>query len=299
MTVADHVTSAADDNSAWALGAVLVAATKKLQQVGIETATLDARLLLQAATGIDHATLISDRQRLLNIAETKKFYQLIERRLSREPVHRIIGRKEFWGLQLDIPAAVLEPRADSECLVEAVLDWIDLNHSRSDQLRLADIGTGSGAIILALLHELPDATAIATDISIDALSAARGNAQRCDLERRISFHQGNYLAPLNENVDLIVSNPPYISTADIQTLAPEVRNFDPAIALDGGSDGLDAYRVLLAESAQWLNVGGRVFFEIGFDQAAAVKKLGMQYNWKDMEILKDYGGRDRVFSASC
>ena len=214
------------------------------------------------------------------------------------PVHRIIGEKEFWGMRLKISDAVLDPRADTECLVEAVLAHFEGLKGKDADYRIADIGTGSGAIILALLKELPNAIAVASDISDEALEIAKQNAVRHGLDSRISFEQGSYLAPLSGRFDVIVSNPPYIASLDILTLESEVRENDPQIALDGGSDGLDAYRSLLGESASLLKPDGQVFFEIGFDQASAIEHLASKYGWHDVRIAKDYGGNDRVLTAS-
>jgi len=247
---------------------------------------------------MDHSALISANERLLTEVENLQFNKFINRRLAREPVHRIVGQKEFWGISLNISGAVLEPRADTECLIDAVLEYLDSQGHRNDPLRIADIGTGSGAIVLALLSELPNAVAVATDISQEALQVAQTNAQNIQLENRISFLQGSYLEPLSGKFDLIVSNPPYIPSQDILRLEPEVRENDPVIALDGGIDGLDAYRCLLSELAALLNMEGRLFFEIGFDQAGDVSELAKKNNWVDFKILKDYGRNDRIFTAS-
>ena len=276
----------------------LQTASNQLQSAGIESSQLDARLLLQAVLGINHSTLISEIDRLLSQAEMQDFDEFIKRRQKREPVHRIIGQKEFWGLNLNISEAVLEPRADTECLVDAVLAFVDGQGRKNDPLRIADIGTGSGAIVLALLSEFPNATAIASDISQTALRVAQANAKKNKMEDRILFLHGSYLEPLSGKFDLIVSNPPYIPSKEILELEPEVRENDPALALDGGVDGLDAYRSMLGDSSNKLEPGGRVFFEIGYDQADDVSKLANDNDWVTIKITKDYGGNDRVFAAS-
>jgi len=276
----------------------LQAALAQLQSAGIESPQLDARLLLQAVLGIDHSAIILASDRLLSEVEFLQFDKFIKRRQRREPVYRIIGQKEFWGVNLNISNAVLEPRADTECLVDAVLAYVDSHDRKGDPLRIADIGTGSGAIVLALLTELPNATAVASDISQAALRIAQANAKSNQLEKRILFLHGSYLEPLSGKYDLIVSNPPYIRSKDILDLEPEVRENDPAIALDGGVDGLDAYRRLLGDSSSRLEPGGRVFFEIGYDQADEVSDLASDNDWIAIKITKDYGGNDRVFGAS-
>ena len=280
------------------VASALKTASNLLRSASIEMAELDARLLLQAILGIDHSTLISANERLLTGVEIHQFDELVKRRQRREPVHRIIGKKIFWGLNLNISEAVLEPRADTECLVEVVLSYLDCHDRRNDSLRIADIGTGSGAIVLAILSELPNATAVASDISQAALRVAQMNAKNTQLENRILFLHGSYLEPLSGKFDLIVSNPPYIPSQDILTLEPEVRENDPTIALDGGADGLDAYRCLLSESSDRLELGGSVFFEIGYDQAVGVRELANNNGWVDIKISKDYGENDRVFAAS-
>ncbi len=284
-------------NAVRTIGALYRLTIEKFRCAGLETAMLDARLLLLEATGLSHEELISNENFVPDALKTARFDEFVDRRLCHEPVHRIIGKKEFFGLMFEIPPVVLEPRADTEILVETVLRWVDARPIKSHPLRIVEIGTGSGAIILALLHELPNATGIATDISVDALNVARGNAINLDIKSRISFLEGDYFSPIAEKFDLIVSNPPYIARGEIETLAPEVRNFDPMIALDGGPDGLDAYRVLLAESANWLNDDGIVVFEIGHDQGKAVGLLAHDHGWKKIKIIKDYGDNDRVFTA--
>jgi release factor glutamine methyltransferase len=273
-------------------------ATQYLQQENIETPRLDARLLLQAALAMDHADIISNGGRMLNEEEAANFKHFIQRRSGHEPVHRIIGKSRFWGLELKVGQAVLEPRADTERLIEAVLEWIDAHGSQTNQWHIADIGTGSGAIIIALLYELKNATAVAVDISAQALDIARTNAHNYQLDKRIHFTRGSYCQPLTGKFDLIVSNPPYIPTKAIEGLAPEVRKFDPLIALDGGGDGLNAYRRLLDDSAGFLNKNGMVFFEIGHDQANDVTHLARVAGWRNIKIWRDLPGNDRIFSAS-
>lgn len=280
------------------LGAVIRDAASRLQIAGSDTAELDARLLMQACLEIGHSDIISRSNYHLATAEIARFEEFIDRRINCEPVHRIIGHKEFRGLKLAIPGAVLEPRADSECLVSVALAWIDRLWAADQTLQIADIGTGSGAIILALLHELPQALATAVDISPGAIDVAKNNATDNGMADRITFLVGNYCQPLAGKFDVIVANPPYIPTADIAGLADDVRLYDPLLALDGGVDGLVAYRRLLGSAKTVLNTEGRVFFEIGYDQADAVGGIAGNFGWRDVRIDRDLAGNDRVFSAS-
>ncbi len=273
-------------------------ATGRLVLAGIDTPGLDARLLLQSVLGISHAEIIADGSRVASPEEIESLSELLTRRLGREPVHRILGRKEFWGLELEISPDVLDPRSDTEVLVETALEWVDYSRNRTDRLRIADIGTGSGAIILALLTELKSASAVAIDISDAALAQAGRNADKLGLSNRIEFLRGSWCSPLTGKFDLIVSNPPYIKTSTIGELEQEVRGHDPEIALDGGVDGLEAYRQLFSQSEKFLNSRGAVIYEIGHDQADKVTTLAQKNRWTNIKIMQDITGNDRVLSAS-
>jgi release factor glutamine methyltransferase len=196
---------------------------------------------------------------------------LTARRLAHEPVAHLLGRKEFWGLELQVNADVLVPRPETETLIEAALDI--LKERRMQPLRIADLGTGSGALLLALLREFPNATGFATDRSAPALEVARANARHHGLTPRAAFILGDYGLALSGGFDLVVSNPPYISTADIAGLAPDVRDYDPLLALDGGTDGLQAYRAIAADARRLAAPGGVLILEIGAGQAEGVTAL--------------------------
>jgi release factor glutamine methyltransferase len=245
----------------------------RLRTRGIESAELDVRILTGAVLRLDLTGVIAAANRLLTEDEAQRLGAFIERRGNGEPVARIVGVKEFWGLPLRLSADTLVPRPDTETVVEAALEILR-PESRIDQpLRIADLGTGSGAILLALLSELPAAQGVATDISLAALQTARGNAVLLGLDARTCFVVCDYTSALAGDFDLIVSNPPYIPSAEIATLDIEVRNHDPIRALDGGKDGLDAYRVIAPAAARLLAPRGLLMVEVGHDQSDAVADL--------------------------
>lgn len=247
--------------------------TNLLRTGNVDTPDLDARLLIGAVLALDLTGLISAAKRILSSDEAAQLAQFAHRRLAGEPVARIIGVKEFWGLQLTLSADTLVPRPDTETIVEAALECLDMTGPRSRALRIADLGTGSGAILLALLSELPNATGVATDINLDALRIARGNAEHNQLAHRAHFVACDYAAALADGFDLIVSNPPYIPSADIADLDIEVRDHDPLRALDGGRDGFDAYRIIAPEAVRLLHPGGALVVEVGHDQSETVAGL--------------------------
>ncbi|WKA29189.1 peptide chain release factor N(5)-glutamine methyltransferase [Bradyrhizobium roseum] len=243
----------------------------KFKAASIESADLDARILAGHALGLDLTGLISAAQRQLTPDESARLENFARRRLAGEPVARIVGEKEFWGLPLQLSSATLVPRPDTETVVELALESLRAGGSLDRPLRIADLGTGSGAILLALLSELPAAQGFGTDISDDALQTAAANAARARLSDRAAFIACDYAAGLTGPFDLIVSNPPYIRTADIVGLAAEVRNHDPRAALDGGADGLDAYRALIPQAAGLLAPGGLLVVEAGLGQSSAIE----------------------------
>lgn len=245
----------------------------RLKGNNIETPDLDARLLIGAALGLDHTGLATQAERKITDDEAKAIDRSAQRRTAHEPIARILGHKEFWGLDFHISEATLVPRPDTETVVEAALDVLRGDHRATTAPRIADIGTGSGAILLALLSELPQATGVGTDISTAALATAELNAQQLGLAGRASFVQCDYAAGLSGPFDLIVSNPPYIRSADIATLDPDVRNHDPHLALDGGADGLAAYRTIIPQAAGLLTGHGFLIFEVGYDQSIPVSEI--------------------------
>lgn len=244
----------------------------KFRAAGIDSPELDARILVGHALALDHAALVAFGARSLTAKEEAAIAALASRRLAREPVARIVGSKEFWSLRLRVAAATLVPRPETETVVEAALAAIEADGPRTRALRIADLGTGSGALLLALLAELPNAVGIGTDTSLGALAVARDNARSLGLTRA-QFVGCNMTAALGGPFDLIVSNPPYIASGEIAALSPEARDFDPRAALDGGADGLDWYRVIAASAPALLKPDGVLVVELGSGQASAVAAL--------------------------
>lgn len=247
--------------------ALLASARRTLTEAGIVSASLDSRLLLQHAAHLTHEQLIGDPGRRIDVTAAQRFRSCVARRLAHEPVSRIVGEREFYGRGFIVTPAVLDPRPDTETLIEAALAVMP------PRCRLLDLGTGSGAIAVTLLAERPDATGDAVDISPEALAVARANAERLGIGRRLGFINGHWLDGVAGRYDLILSNPPYIPAGDIAGLSVDVRDFDPRPALDGGADGLDAYRQIAAAAGARLVPGGLVLVEIGHDQADAVQAL--------------------------
>jgi len=245
----------------------------RLRTNAIASAELDARILVGAVLGLDLTGVIASASRLLTLDESIRLEDFTRRRLAGEPVARILRLKEFWGLPLQLSAATLVPRPDTETVVELALEMLRASAPVGRPLRIADLGTGSGAILLALLSELPDAFGYGTDISVEALRTAECNAVHLGLASRAEFVACDYAAALSDTFDLIVSNPPYIRSADIAGLATEVRDHDPLGALDGGADGLDAYRALIPQAARLLAPGGVLAVEVGEGQSADVERL--------------------------
>ena len=273
----------------------LVAQT--FRAAGIEDADVDARMLAGHALHLDRARLISQADRVLEAREVNAISGLAARRLKREPVSRILGRKEFWSLALAVTPDVPVPRPETETVVEGALDFVVRGGLRMEKLRILDIGTGSGALLVALLNELPNATGIGTDISRAALEAARINVTQFGFESRCSLIACDMAAGVEGQFDLVVSNPPYIARGDIASLAPEVRDYDPILALDGGGDGLAAYRSISADAKRLLAQGGRLFVELGAGQEPAVRKLFTNAGLAVGLARNDLAGTPRVLGA--
>ena len=264
---------------------------------GIEAADVDGRLLVGHALHLDRARLIAQSDRILEAREINVISALAARRLKREPVSRILGQKEFWSIALAITPDVLVPRPETETVVEGALDFVVRGGLRMEKLRILDIGTGSGALLLALLRELPNATGTGTDISTGALKVARENAARCGVEDRCTFVVCDIASVVEGPFDLLVSNPPYIAHNEITSLAPEVKNYDPTVALDGGDDGLAAYRAIAADAKRLLAPGARMFVELGAGQEAAVRDLFTNVGLIAGIARTDLAGIPRVLGA--
>jgi len=267
---------------------------ERLAAAGIEGARGEAWLLLQAATGRPRASLMADTVERLDAAQEVLLEAMVRRRAAREPIAYILGEKEFWSLPFEVGPAVLIPRPESESVVEAALARVD---DRSAPLRLLDLGTGSGCLLLALLSELPQATGLGVDISTAALALAGRNAGRLGLAARARFEVRSWGAGLAGSFDLIVSNPPYVAAGDLAGLAPEVRAFEPESALAAGPDGLAAYRALIPDCARLLAPGGGVALEIGQGQGAAVARILASHGLVVTERRTDLAGIERCLVA--
>jgi release factor glutamine methyltransferase len=270
------------------------AAQKRLKAAGVDSPAIDARLLLEAAAGVTRMDVITDPYRELPAEAAATLDGYVERRARREPVSRILGRKGFWKLLLNVTPDVLTPRPDTETVVEYVLRHFPENMV----FTVLDLGVGSGAILLSILAERPAAKGLGTDISEEALAVARDNAANLDLNNRAAFLRTDWAEGLDdESFDLVVSNPPYIRSADIGGLEPEVRDHEPWLALDGGPDGLAPYRTLAGEILRVLKPGGLFAVEIGWDQAPQVEALFRGAGALDVMTVRDLGDRDRVVTG--
>ncbi|MDB5446939.1 MAG: hemK [Phenylobacterium sp.] len=269
-------------------------AKKRLQEAGIAGPVIDARLLVEAAAEATRADIVTDPHRALTPEQEARLEDYLARRARREPVSHILGRKGFWKIMLQVTPDVLTPRPDTETVVEYVLR----DFPEHAAWTVLDLGVGSGAILLALLAERPAARGLGVDVSEEALAVARENAANLGLAGRLALLRGDWTQGLDEaSFDLVVSNPPYIASAVIEELQPEDRDHDPRLALEGGADGLDAYRILAPEILRVLKPGGRFAVEIGYDQKTAVEALFRAAGAAEVQTLRDLGDRDRVVAG--
>lgn len=266
-----------------------------LEQAGLPDAALDARFLLEEVCGTNLQTLLVFPEKKVTEEEVNQYRAFIQRRKDREPTAMILGEWDFMGLTFRLNKSTLIPEQDTEVLVETALEELKRRGLGEAPLRILDLCTGSGCILLSLLHELRNAGGLGTDLSEEALEAARENAVRLGLQERAAFRQGDLWEPVgDERFDLIVSNPPYVPTEVIPTLEPEVRCGEPYAALDGGEDGLVFYRRIMREAAGHLKPSGIIIVESGFDEAPQIAALMRDQKLRGIRTVKDYGGLDRV-----
>ena len=260
----------------------------------IPTPDLDASLLLEAATGRSTLQRITHPDSEITEDGWKSLASFINRRANNEPLHRIIGAREFYGLSLKLNQSTLVPRPETEILVDTVLPFVKQCARSVGTCKILDLGTGSGAIALSLLNEEPNAQATGTDVSPEALLMAAQNAKAHQLDHRFRPLQSNWFEAVTGSFDLIVSNPPYIATKIIETLDRDVRNYDPILALDGGDDGLEAYKIIASNCSSFLKNGGRIAVEIGYDQKSAVTALFTDVDLSLIDAVNDLSGQNRV-----
>ncbi len=266
----------------------------QFRHAGLPTADLDARVLMAAATRVDEVALIADPEQLVAAGDLELLQLYARRRLSGEPVSRILGTREFWGLSFSLNGATLDPRPDSEALVEAVLSHV---MDRETSLQILDLGTGSGCLLLAVLSELPQARGIGIDCSSDAVDAARANAERLGLGGSATFTVSNWAEGFDGPFDVVISNPPYIPSSDIAGLSQEVRMHDPLVALDGGVDGLVAYRAIAEETRRLLAPNGAAFWELGIGQSDDVSAIASDAGLEVCGVVPDLAGLPRVLKV--
>lgn len=274
--------------------------TARLGEAGIDTPALDARLLISAATGLDKTQMARQPERAVSADEAAILADFVSQRCARRPVSKILGARAFWHHTFIVSDDVLDPRPDSEILIEAALARLPDGFAG----RLIDLGTGSGCLLLSLLAERAQATGLGIDISPAALGVAEANARHLGLEARVEFRHGDWLRDLSRDgakddgasfsVDMIIANPPYITTQEMTELAPEVARFDPTLALHGGADGLDPYRAILADAPSLLARQGWLIFEIGYTQGAAVKQMMQAHGFDQCAVIQDLARNDRI-----
>jgi release factor glutamine methyltransferase len=273
------------------VASLLLAARKALVAADIDGSALDARLLLQSASGLGHEEIVAGPDVEVDEAAAQQFKKFLERRLKHEPISRILGVREFYGREFLVTPAVLDPRPDTEALVELALQL-----TTPKPVRLLDLGTGTGALAISLLAELPQSTGIAVDLSLAALDVAKHNAAALGFGDRLSFLHSSWFSKLSCSFDLIVSNPPYIVRDEIYSLGEEVRNFDPHLALDGGNDGLDAYRAIAFDVLAFLKPQGLVVLEIGAGQKTDVVQIFAGAGLNLLAQREDLGGHVRALA---
>jgi release factor glutamine methyltransferase len=275
------------------LSEAICRATKRLRAAGVEEPRRDARLLLRIAAGLSAEEVLASPDRELATEAMRRFDAWIERRAAREPVSRIVGRREFWSLDFHVTPDTLDPRPDSETLVSAALDRLD---GRSER-RVLDLGTGTGCLLLAVLSERPGASGVGIDRSPAAARVAHDNARRLGLAGRAHFLAGDWASAIVGDFDVVLANPPYVAAPDVALLEPEVRDYEPGIALLAGDDGLDAYRAILPDVGRYLATGGSLIVEVGDRQIDSVAALMPRHGLRPAERRYDGAGVARCLVA--
>lgn len=268
---------------------------KEFKQAGLDTPELDLRFFLKALPGVSDIDIVTDTERVLSEEEQERVRGWAARRLAGTPVSKILGHNEFWGLPFKVTKEVLDPRPDTEILVDAALKGF----AGKPPKKILDLGTGSGCILIALLHEWPDAQGTAVDISEKALSVARDNAKMNGVADRIEFVHSDWCEKIDESYGLIVSNPPYIPNPELESLSDEVKNHDPILALDGGIGGMESYKKIFLQIFSLQNGCGKAFVEIGAGQEENVTRLVEESGLSVKRIIPDLAGIPRVVEISC
>jgi len=269
---------------------------KRLTNSGVNTAEIDARLLLAYSLGVSKTGLVLNNEKAFDNSKMLNLYEMVDRRCNREPVSRIIGKREFWSMEFDLSPETLDPRHDTEIIIDTALylqEKDSLNFTK-----LLDLGTGSGCILLSLLSEIKMAIGYGVDISFGAIKTAKRNSDKLGFANRTYFFVGNWIDSIQGKFDLVVCNPPYIKLSEIYTLEPEVRNYDPMFALSGGQDGLDSYRHILSDLTRVLVKNGKIVLEIGYDQKESVESMLQSVGFAEIQSHKDLSGTFRCISAT-
>ncbi len=272
--------------------------TDRIKKAGSYDPQQEARIILSEFADLDWADIIARGEEVFDLAKYPEIAAVLDRRCENgEPISRILGWREFWGMRFDLNESTLDPRPDTEVLVERALAYV--KKTQMEAPRILDLGTGTGCILLSLLKELPEASGIGVDLSNQALEAARGNAVRNGLSERSTFVQSDWFQNVEGKFDLIVSNPPYIDSDEVTNLDENVQKFDPILALEGGDLGLEPYKNIFFHLYSFLKKDGRAFFEIGFDQCGYIQGIAEDYRIRLEEIYPDYAGIPRVVEISC
>ncbi len=278
---------------------ILPRLTHAFNTAGIETANLDARLLVQHVAKLTHSEFIQHKALILSDTQSETLSDLVHRRLKREPISRILGQSEFWSLPFLISKDTLDPRPDTETLIEHALEKI--GPRKNEPLRLLDLGTGSGCILLSLLHELPFATGVGADINPGALEIAQKNASHLGLDRRVEFKKSDWFSTIEGKFDCILSNPPYIPESELDELMPEVRHFDPALALNGGETGLEPYEIIFERAKEYLAPSSLLLLEFGQKQDTQLVEMLNKSNLKpyilNHDLKSDLAGITRTLAV--